>query len=428
VKEAVVTARACNGTGAILYIDLDHFKRVNDTAGHASGDALLQVVAQRLSACIGDGPSVARLGGDEFAVLMPVVPTPEAARELAERIIKALEPVILIDGREHQVAASVGIALFPGDGIELEDLLKAADIAMYQAKDAGRAKAVFFKPEMQARLLERVKLESDVRRACQAGAFTLHYQPIVSGVEGKGVGVEALIRLPPTAEMARISPAELISVAEETGLIIELGDWVLRSACQQFAQWRREGLELEYVSVNVSVRQLEESEFLTRLLRALAVAGMRGDELQLEITESVLARDAALRPLLEEIVARGVRLALDDFGTGYSSLGYLRTYPIHTLKIDRSFVLNLPQDMAGCRLVESIIVMCDALEKRVVAEGVETEEQRDFLLAMGCAGLQGYLLGRPMDAAEIPRWVSKLPPGLKPMGSPKPAWQIQASP
>jgi len=428
VRQAVATARACNGTGAILYIDLDHFKRVNDTAGHASGDALLQVVAQRLSVCIGDGPSVARLGGDEFAVLLPVVPAPEAARELAERIIEALGPVISIDGRDHQVAASVGIALFPGDGIELDDLLKAADIAMYQAKDAGRAKAVFFKPEMQARLLERVKLESDVRRACQAGTLTLHYQPILSGVEGKGVGVEALIRLPPTVEMARISPAELISVAEETGLIIELGDWVLSSACQQFAQWRREGLDLEYVSVNVSVRQLEDSEFLTRLLRAVALAGMRGDELQLEITESVLARDAALRPLLEEIVARGVRLALDDFGTGYSSLGYLRTYPIHTLKIDRSFVLNLPQDMAGCRLVESIIVMCDALEKRVVAEGVETEEQRDFLLAMGCAGLQGYLLGRPMDAAEIPRWVSKLPPGLKPMGSHRQAWQIPASP
>jgi diguanylate cyclase len=361
-------------------------------------------------------------------VLMPVVQIPDNARQLAERIIKALEPAIMIGGREHQVAASVGIALFPGDGAEIDDLLKAADIAMYQAKDAGRAQAVFFKAEMQDKLLERVKLESNVRRACQAGAFTLHYQPIIGGIEGQGVGVEALIRLPPTGEIARISPAELISVAEETGLIIELGEWVLSSACKQFSQWRREGLELEYVSVNVSVRQLEDPEFLTRLLRALAVTGMRGDELQLEITESVLARDAALRPLLEEIVARGVRLALDDFGTGYSSLGYLRTYPIHTLKIDRSFVLNLPQDMAGCRLVESIIVMCDALEKRVVAEGVETEAQRDFLLAMGCAGLQGFLLGRPMEAADIPRWVSKLPPGLKPMGSRKQSWQIPASP
>ena len=428
VQEAVAAAQACNGTGGILYIDLDHFKRVNDTAGHASGDALLQVVAQRLIACVGEGPSVARLGGDEFAVLMPVVQTPASARQLAERIIKALEPVIVIDGREHQVAASVGIALFPGDGIELDDLLKAADIAMYQAKDAGRAQAVFFKPEMQEKLLERVKLETAVRRACQAGAFTLHYQPILGGVEGQGVGVEALIRLPSGGEMARISPAELISVAEETGLIIELGDWVLNTACRQFAQWRREGLELEYISVNVSVRQLEDPEFLARLLRALTVAGVRGDELQLEITESVLARDAALRPLLEEIVARGVRLALDDFGTGYSSLGYLRTYPIHTLKIDRSFVLNLPQDMAGCRLVESIIVMCDALEKRVVAEGVETEAQRDFLLAMGCAGLQGYLLGRPMEAAALPRWMSNLPAGLKPMGSRKQPWRIPASP
>ena len=428
VREAVAAARARNETGGILYIDLDHFKRVNDTAGHASGDALLQVVAQRLIACVGEGPSVARLGGDEFAVLMPVVQTSESARQLAERIIKALEPAIIVDGREHQIAASVGIALFPGDGVQLDDLLKAADIAMYHAKDAGRAQAVFFKPEMQEKLLERVRLESEVRRACQAGAFTLHYQPILGGVDGQGIGVEALIRLPPTAEMARITPAELISVAEETGLIIELGDWVLNSACKQFAQWRHEGLELQYVSVNVSVRQLEDPEFLTRLLRALADAGMRGEELQLEITESVLARDAALRPLLEEIVARGVRLALDDFGTGYSSLGYLRTYPIHTLKIDRSFVLNLPQDMAGCRLVESIIVMCDALEKRVVAEGVETEAQRDFLLAMGCAGLQGFLLGRPMEAAEIPRWVSKLPPGLKPLDSRKQRWQIAASP
>ncbi|HEY6927965.1 MAG TPA: EAL domain-containing protein, partial [Steroidobacteraceae bacterium] len=417
-----------NGTGAILYIDLDQFKRVNDTAGHASGDALLQVVAQRLSACVGEGPSVARLGGDEFAVLMPVVPLADGARQLAERIIEALEPAIVIDGREHQVAASVGIALFPGDGIELDDLLKAADIAMYQAKDAGRGQAVFFKREMQEKLLERVKLESDVRRAWQARACTLHYQPILGGVEGQGFGVEALIRLPATREMPRISPAELIAVAEETGLIIELGDWVLNSACQQFAHWRREGLELEYISVNVSVRQLEDPEFLTRLLRAMTVAGIRGDELQLEITESVLARDAALRPLLDEIVARGVRLALDDFGTGYSSLAYLRSYPIHTLKIDRSFIHNLPQDMAGCRLVESIIVMCDALEKRVVAEGVETEAQRDFLLAMGCAGLQGYLLGRPMEAAEVPRWVSKRLVELKPTGSHKQPWQIPASP
>jgi diguanylate cyclase (GGDEF)-like protein len=428
VREAVAAARAGNAMGGILYIDLDHFKRVNDIAGHASGDALLKVVAQRLIACVGEGPSVARLGGDEFAVLMPAVQTSDSARQLAERIIKALEPAIVVDGREHQVAASVGIALFPGDGIELDDLLKAADIAMYQAKDAGRARAMFFKPEMQERLLERVKLEAGVRRACQAGAFTLHYQPIIGGIQGQGIGVEALIRLPPNGEIAPISPAELIAVAEETGLIIELGDWVLNSACQQFAKWRREGLELEYVSVNVSVRQLEDSGFLARLRKALTVAGMRGEELQLEITESVLARDAALRPLLEEIVAHGVRLALDDFGTGYSSLGYLRSYPIHTLKIDRSFVLNLPQDMAGCRLVESIIVMCDALEKRVVAEGVETEAQRDFLLAMGCAGLQGFLLGRPMEATEVPRWLNKRPPGLEPMESRKQPWQIPASP
>jgi len=282
--------------------------------------------------------------------------------------------------------------------------MQAAGSAMSDAKDVV---------DGQEKLSERVRLESEARQACQAGAFTLHYQPILGGAEAHGVGVEALIRLPSTGELARISPAELISLAEGTGLIVELGDWVLNTACRQFAQWQHEGLELEYIAVNVSVRQLEDPEFLTRLHRALAVDGMRGEHLQLEMTESVLAHDAALRPVLEDIVALGVRLALDDSGTGTSALGCLRTYPIRTLKIDRSLVLGLPQDGAACKLVESIISTCDGLERHVVAEGVETEAQRDFLLALGCAGLQGFLLGRPLEAAAVPHWLSQLPSGLE---------------
>jgi EAL domain-containing protein (putative c-di-GMP-specific phosphodiesterase class I) len=261
---------------------------------------------------------------------------------------------------------------------------------------------------MQQALIERMKLESDMQRAFQRGDFVLHYQPIVSEGSQGGLAVETLIRWPGPDQIPWTPPAVFIPVAEENGLIVKLGDWILRGACRQFAHWRDAGLRLDYISVNVSVRQLRESGFIAGMLAALRDNGMRGDELELEITESVLAAGKELADALSEIAAHGVNLALDDFGTGYSSLSYLRSYPIQTLKIDRSFIIGLPDDPAACRLAESIILMCAALGKRVVAEGVETVGQREFLRQAGCTTMQGYLLGRPMEAADIPGFARRL--------------------
>jgi diguanylate cyclase (GGDEF)-like protein len=393
--------------GSLLYLDLDHFKRVNDTAGHAAGDELLCIVADRLGACVKAGQSVARLGGDEFAVLLPSISELEDARRVADRLIDAVQASIVVDGREHQVSASIGIAVFPTDGTTLEELLKAGDIAMYHAKESGRGCAMFFQAEMQQKLVERLRLESGMQRAFLRQEFTLHYQPIVDEADG-GFAAEALIRWPGQEQAPWAAPSAFIPVAEENGLIVTLGEWILRRACRQFALWRDQGVGLEYVSVNVSVRQLEHADFIATLRSALAQNAMQGSDLQVEVTESVLARGKELDDILAEIAALGVRLALDDFGTGYSSLSYLRTYPIHAVKIDRSFVLGLPRDLVACRLTESIIAMCATLGKRVIAEGVESDAQRQFLCRAGCTTIQGYVHARPMDPADIPGFARRL--------------------
>jgi diguanylate cyclase (GGDEF)-like protein len=408
VRAAVAAAEERRGLGSLLYLDLDHFKRVNDIAGHTAGDGLLRIVGERLTECVDEGHSIARLGGDEFAVLLPSILEPDSARQLAERIIVNLRRAIMVDGREHHVSASIGMTVFPADGTKLDELLKAGDIAMYQAKDAGRGRAVFFQARMQQKLLDRLALESDMHRALERHDFTLHYQPIVSEAAGDTFGVEALVRWPGGDQAAWVPPSVFVPIAEENGVIVKLGEWVLRRACEQFARWRSDGLRLDYVSVNVSVRQLREPDYLVTLMAALNDCGMQGKELQVEITESVLAHGTELERTLVDIAAHGVRLALDDFGTGYSSLSYLRAYPIHTVKIDRSFILGLPQDPGACRLAESIIVMCAALGKNVVAEGVETEAQLQFLRRAGCTTVQGYLLGRPMEADDIPGFARRL--------------------
>ncbi len=408
VRAAVESAAELRGMGSLLYLDLDHFKRVNDTAGHTAGDSLLRIVGERLTASVGAGHSIARLGGDEFAVLLPSIADPDSVRQLAERILADLQRPFAIDGREHHVSASIGITVFPVDGSTLEELLKAGDIAMYQAKDAGRGRAVFFQAEMQRKLLERLGLETGMHRALAHQDFRLHYQPIVSCAADGAIGVEALVRWPGKDPASWVPPGVFVPVAEENGIIVQLGEWILRRACAQFAEWRAEGLRLSYISVNVSVRQLREPGYLSTLTSALADSGMDSRELQLEITESVLAHGGELAGTLSDIAGLGVRLALDDFGTGYSSLSYLRAYPIHTVKIDRSFVTELPGDLGACRLAESIVVMCAALGKHVVAEGVETEAQLEFLRRAGCTSIQGYLLGRPMDAADIPGFARRL--------------------
>jgi len=375
---------------------------------------LLRIVAERLRTCVDKGSSIARLGGDEFAVLLPSTTRVATAAEVAQRIIANLRPAMVINGREHRIAASIGIAEFPAHGTTLEELLKAGDIAMYQAKGLGRGQMVTFRHEMQQKVLAREKLERGLHRALRDGQLIVFYQPIVSEDGGGTVAIEALVRWPAPELGTWISPAEFIAVAEENGLIIKLGDWVLRSACEQFARWRRAGLPLQYISVNVSVRQLRERDYMDSLLAALLDSGMQAGELQIEITESVLAHGAEVHEILTKLSRLGVRLALDDFGTGYSSLSYVHSYPFQTVKIDRAFVNGLPGDRVSCRLAESIIAMCNVLGMSVVAEGVETEAQRDFLRRAGCRTVQGYLLARPMEADAIPEFLRGLLPLERP--------------
>ena len=416
VAEAVAAAAQRGGVGSLMYIDLDHFKRVNDTSGHAAGDRLLKVVSERLTGSVAAEASIARLGGDEFAVLLPSITSRESALQTAARIIARLEPPIEVDNRPHQISASIGITLFPSDGSTLEELMRVGDIAMYHAKAKGRGKAEFYRREMQHDLLERMRVEEGLKRAFQNRELVLHYQPIVSQDDATLFAVEALARWPTEGGTAWIAPSVFIPLAEENGLIVQLGQWVLESTCEQFARWRESGLRVSYASVNVSVRQLTEPHYLDNLLRTLRKSGMCGGELQIEITESVLAQEAAVEGILGQIAAQGVRIALDDFGTGYSSLSYLRRLPIDTVKIDRSFIMGVPQDRDASRLVESVILMCAAVGKKVVAEGIETDDQRQYLIQAGCTTLQGYLFGRPMDAADIPGFARRLRSLLHPTG------------
>jgi diguanylate cyclase (GGDEF)-like protein len=388
--------------GALLYIDLDHFKRVNDTAGHTAGDDLLCAVARRLEACIDAADLVARLGGDEFAAIIPHAGHGDEAHHVAQRVLAHLRAPLVISGREYRIEASIGITLFPTDGSTIEELLKNSDIAMYRAKECGRGQAVFFEMAMQKRMQARASLETGLHRALEREEFALLYQPIINGGNGRLTGVEALIRWPSAPGEEERLPSAFVPVAEESDLIVGVGEWVLRAACRQFESWRRANFDIDYMSVNVSVRQLRQAKFVEFVLDTLRTSGMKPGELHLEITEGALAEGPVIAQTLGELAAHGVHLALDDFGTGYSSLSYLRNFPIHSVKIDRSFITEIPHSTAACRLVESIIAMTTVLEKHVVAEGVETEAQRGFLQTAGCGSIQGYLLGRPMEGADIP--------------------------
>lgn len=399
-----IAGAASGGAGALLYVDLDHFKRVNDTAGHGTGDELLKIVGQRIVECVKEGDTVARLGGDEFAVVLRHLTDPVVARGVADRILASLAQPVSIAGRDHYVTASIGVTLFPNDGRSIEELLKNSDIAMYRAKEAGRGRAVFFESGMNARMLARAALETGLHRALRQSQFTLQYQPIIVAKSASLGGVEALLRWP-SAPPDYASPATFIPAAEESGLIVELGDWVLDTACREISEWTRRGLGIGYVSVNVSPRQLREADFPDRVRRTLARHGLPPHMLRLEITESVLADTELAGVALARLAKLRVGIALDDFGTGYSSLSYLRKYPIDMVKIDRSFIQDVPASDAACALVETIIAMGHTLKKTVVAEGVETVEQLNFLRSRGCDGVQGYLLARPMKSEELERRV-----------------------
>jgi diguanylate cyclase (GGDEF)-like protein len=387
---------------ALLYIDLDHFKKVNDSVGHVAGDQLLTIVAQRLRACVKEGDTVARLGGDEFTVILRNLPSGDVAGTIAERIIEALQRPVNIAGRDHFVRASIGITLFPDDANTIEAVMRNADLAMYHAKDGGRARALFFDSTM-TRALAPVA-QSGLFRALRRREFALHYQPQFDLRTGAVAAVEALLRWQSPREGVRL-PHDFIPAAEESGLIVDIGTWVLESGCHQLAIWRDDGIAPVRLALNVSVQQLRLADFTNLVRRSLERASLTPGVLELEVTETVFADEAA-RQTLRALSELGVRLALDDFGTGYSSLNHLRQHPVDAIKIDRSLMQEVPDDPKANSLAASIIDMAHALGKQVVAEGVETLPQLDFLRERGCELAQGYVLARPLGVAEVSELLS----------------------
>jgi diguanylate cyclase (GGDEF)-like protein len=392
-------ASCADGTqrGAVLYVDLDHFKKVNDSVGHVAGDQLLTIVAQRLRSCVKDGDTVARLGGDEFTVILRNLAAVDTASEIAQRIIDSLQRPVNIAGRDHYVRASIGITLFPDDGNTIDELMRNADLAMYQAKDGGRSRAVFF-DSMMARAVVPLA-GSGLFHALRRREFALYYQPQYALRSGEIVGLEGFLRWQNPRDGVRL-PKEFVPAAEESGLIVDIGAWALESACHQLALWRDRGIAPARLALNVSVQQLRMGDFADVVSATLQRHHLPPQVLEFEVSESVFAEEEA-RLSLRRLAALGVRLALDDFGSGFSSLNYLRQQPVQAIKIDRAFMQDVPDSVQAATLAATIIHMAHALEKQVIAEGVETLEQLDFLRERGCDIAQGYVLARPGTVAEI---------------------------
>jgi len=400
LNRAIERANARNGTLAVLFLDLDRFKFINDTLGHEAGDQLLAAMAQRIKGCVRTDDCVARLGGDEFTVLLDELPNPGVAASVAQNICRTVSAPIMLAGQEIVVTASIGISLYPEDGPDISRLLRHADTAMYRAKHSGSG-FCYYEAAMESAISDRLKMENDLRRALERDEITVFYQPVVDTVSGEITGVEALVRwLHP--EHGIVSPAQFIPVAEETGLILPLGERVLRSACAQAKTWLDNGMAGLHVAVNLSAKQLEQPDLRNIVLSALNESGLPASALVLEITESVLmARAAESIDILRDLRQLGIRLSIDDFGTGYSSLAYLKHLPANTLKIDRSFIQDIPDDEDAVAIVTGIMALAHSLRMEVVAEGVETQAQRDALGRLDCDLLQGYLFSKPLPAELI---------------------------
>jgi diguanylate cyclase (GGDEF)-like protein/PAS domain S-box-containing protein len=403
MDEGLAQVRAHGDSMAVLCLDLDNFKSVNDTLGHPIGDKLLMIVAQRLTQVVGEGETIARLGGDEFAVLQ-IAPQPQAAEALARRIVEAVSEPIAIDGHEINNAVSIGIAVTPADGIEADHLMKCADLALYRAKADGRGVYRFFAPEMDARIQVRRKMELELRKALGNGEFSLVFQPLVRTADNELIGMEALLRWN-HAELGVVSPVDFIPLAEDTKLIVPIGEWVLRTACIEAMRWPSP-LRL---AVNLSPVQLKSRGFMAMVASALAASGLPPSRLELEITEAVLLQDdASTLAMLHQLRDLGVRICMDDFGTGYSSLSYLRSFPFDKIKIDRSFVAHATDSKDGAAIIGAIATLGTSLGIETTAEGVETAEQFAMVRQQGCTEAQGYYLSRPRPADDIPALIAKL--------------------
>jgi len=400
VGQALAEAQRSGRHGALLFIDLNRFKPINDTLGHEVGDRLLTQVGERLRTTLRGEDVIARLGGDEFVAALFDISKREHAGHVAQKLIDALDEAFLIDGYELRLGASIGISVYPQDGLTTETLLRYADVAMYRAKQTQQSGYMYYSQEMNQRALDRLKTENGLRLALERGELLLHYQPKTDIARSTIIGVEALVRwLHP--ETGMISPADFIPVAEDSGLIVEIGEWVLEQACSDALDWQRAGLPPIKVAVNISARQLTAR--LPRIVAALlARHGLDARWLELELTESMLMHGSdAVITMMDELHAMGIALSLDDFGTGFSSLSYLKRFPIDTLKIDRSFVSGIPDDAGDCAIAGAIVSMAKQLGHKVIAEGVETEAQLAFLARIGCDEIQGYLFSTPLPADEF---------------------------
>ncbi len=386
---------------AVMFMDLDQFKHINDSLGHAIGDKLLQSVAQRLMGCVRHSDTISRQGGDEFVVLLPYIENPESAGVCAQKMLATLALPHRIDQHELHISVSIGISIYPNDGQEAETQIKNADIAMYQAKENGRNNYKFFEQDMNARAVQRQSVEVSLRRALERQEFVLHYQPKINLQSGAIVGVEALIRWQ-HPEQGLLLPAQFVSIAEDCGLILPIGRWVLREACLQAKAWQQAGLPPIIVAVNISALEFRDKNFIENIRAVIEETGLEPRYLELELTESVLMQDAASTDsMLHALANLGVRLTIDDFGTGYSSLSYLKQFPINTLKIDQSFVNQMCSNLDDAAIVSAVTSMGKSLKLCVIAEGVESSEQSAFLLAQHCDEGQGYYFGRPMVAEAL---------------------------
>ena len=401
LEQAVTAARRNQQKLAVLYVDLDRFKLINDTLGHVAGDALLRSTAQRIGTCLRKSDTGARLGGDEFAILLTYLSGDEDALRVAEKLREMIREPVQLRGEQQVVSASIGVALFPRDASSTERLLKCADTAMYHAKRSGRDRCEVYSPHLREETNERSNLEQRLREALEGGELALHYQPVVDVVRGRVIGAEALLRWR-HPELGLVLPAEFLRIAEETNLIIPIGEWVIRTACEQATVWQEMGHRGFRIAVNVSSQQFQPEEFVGNVQKVLDETDLRPESLELELTERNLLHNT--QRTLEQFAALkrlGVRISIDDFGTGYSALAYLKQLPVDVLKIDQSFVRALTTDPADATITQTIVQLAKALNLATIGEGVEDVEQMQLLASYGCSRMQGYLFGEATDATTF---------------------------
>jgi len=403
IDQAISRAQRENSHFALLFIDIDHFKAINDSMGHAAGDQLLNTVSQRLSEILRKTDTVARLGGDEFTIIIEELEEVESVVSVAKNILISLDEPVKINKKEVHISGSIGIALYPQDGETFGTLLKNSDTAMHRAKEMGRQSFQFYAKEMSKKAMQRLDLENQIRNALKNEEFMVYYQPKINLASGQCQGLEALVRWQ-HPDKGLLTPSEFIPLTEETGLILQLDEWIIHNACRQFNKWIVAGYRIDHLSVNVSASHFKEEGLLDFCKKIIKDTKILPEHLEIELTELALVENYSLaKDMLKEIHEMGIQIALDDFGIGYASMSYLKEFPFETVKIDRSFVQDLPDDQESVAIVKAMTQLAIALKLNVVAEGVETEQQKYFLADHGCTYAQGYLWSKPLCAEEFER-------------------------